>query len=210
MEKFIESLNWRYATKKFDTDKKVSESDVNDLIESLRLAPSSFGLQPWKFIIVTDRKIREQLKEHAYNQAQITDASHLIVLCVRTDVDEAHVDKFVESIAKTRGVSKESLNDYAQIMTGSVKSRSEHHVTEWSRRQVYIALGFLIFAASMKRIDSCPMEGFDSAKFDEILGLKKENLSSVVLCPVGYRSKDDGYAQAKKVRFSKNDVIGFR
>ena len=209
MNKIIEDLNWRYATKKFDASRKLTQDDVHELLEALRLAPSSFGLQPWKFLVVTDAKTREQLREHAFNQPQITEASHLIVLCARTDMDEKHVGRFVESIASTRGIPKESLDEYAQVMVGSVSGRPREHLIEWSKRQVYIAVGFLLSAAAQKRIDACPMEGFDSAKFDEVLGLREKNLTSTVLCALGHRGEDT-YSGAKKVRFGREDVMEFR
>ncbi len=203
----IDDLNWRYATKVF-SDKKISQKDLDELMEALRLAPSSFGLQPWKFIVITDPKIREQLVQHSWGQKQITDASHLIVLAA-VNVDESYIRKYVESMAKTRNVSLESLKDYEEMMLNSIMSRSEEERLNWAKRQVYIALGILHVACAQKRIDSCPMEGFDHKKYDELLGLEKENLSSVVLCPVGYRG-DDKYAAQKKVRFSKDEVFEFR
>jgi nitroreductase len=203
----IESLNWRYATKIFDPEKKVSEEDLFELTEVLRLSPSSFGLQPWKFIVVTDPQIRKLLKEHSWNQSQVADASHLIVLCARTDLDEKLVKSFIEHTAKIRGVSKESLLHYEQMILGTRKSMSDQAALEWAKKQVYIALGFLMEAAALKKIDTCPMEGFDASKYDEILGLKKENLTAAVLCPIGYRSMDDKYASLKKVRFERSQVL---
>jgi nitroreductase len=200
----IDDLNWRYATKVF-SDKKIPQKDLDELLEALRLAPSSFGVQPWKFIVVTDPKIREQLAEHSYGQRQVTDASYLIVLAA-VDVDESYIRKYVESMAKTRNVPIETLKDYEDMMLNSIMGRSSEERLNWAKRQIYIALGILHAACAAKRIDSCPMEGFDSKKYDEILGLK--GCTSVVLCPVGYRG-DDKYASQKKVRFPKEDVFEF-
>jgi len=207
MTDIIKALNWRYATKKFDTEKKVSEADLKELLEALRLSPSSYGLQLWKFIVITNPELRKNLREHAWNQPQITDASHLIVLATRTDVDEKYVKQYVAEIAKQRSVPIESLKGYQDMMIGDVKNRSKEAVVEWSKHQTYIALGFLLETAALKRIDACPMEGFDKAKFDEILNLKAENLAATVLCAVGYRAADDGYAQNAKVRFDQKNLI---
>jgi len=205
----IESLEWRYATKKFDAEKKVSEEDLNEILESGRLAPSSFGLQPWKFIVITDKKLREQLKAVSWNQPQITDASHLIVLAVKTNFGEKEVDEFVESTADVRKVPVESLKNMRDMLLNSIKAKSqkgENAVLDWEAHQVYIASGFMMETAALKRIDSCPMEGFDAMKYDEILNLKEQNLHAVSLLPIGYR-KDDAYAEKAKVRFDAKDVI---
>jgi nitroreductase len=200
-------LNWRYATKKFDTTKKISKQDLAELLEVLRLSPSSYGLQPWKFIVVHNPELRKKLRSHAWDQAQITDADTLIVFCARQTMDENYVKNFVGSIAKTRGVAKESLSGYEQMMLGALKSKSPEGVFQWMKNQVYIALGFLLSECAQHKIDACPMEGFDHKKFDEILGLSQEGLESVVLCAVGYRAADDHYADLKKVRFDKNEVF---
>jgi len=208
MTNIIEALKWRYATKKFDPAKKVSDADLNEILESGRLAPTSFGLQPLKFIVVSDAKLREELKASAWNQAQITDSSQLIVLAARTDIDDKFVKKFIEKIAEVRKISAASLKGYEDMMVGSMSQKAKDNtLNDWSARQVYIALGVMLETAALKRIDSCPMEGFDKAKFDEILGLKKENLASVVLMAVGYRAADDSYAQNAKVRFDQKDLV---
>ncbi len=201
------SLLWRYATKKFDPSKKVPESQFTELIEALRLAPSSFGLQPWKFAVVVNPALRKELQAHAWNQPQVADASHLIVLCALKSIDEAYVKQFIKQLASQRGVSVESLKSYEEMMLGFVKGHTKEWLSEWMKKQVYLALGFLIYAASDRHIDSCPMEGFDSKKFDEILKLGDEGIESVVLCPVGYRSSEDPYSSLKKVRFSSQEVV---
>jgi len=202
----IESLEWRYATKKFDTAKKVSEEDLNEILEASRLAPSAFGLQPWKFIVVTDPVLRKKLHGHS-GQPQVTDASHLIVLAVRTDLNEKYIKEYLKHISAERNVPIESLRAYEQMMIEDTKKMTREEVIEWSTRQVFIALGFMLETAALKRIDACPMEGFDSDKFDDVLELKAQNLHSVVLCPVGYRAADDSAAQRTKVRFDMKDVV---
>ena len=206
----IDILQWRYATKKFDATKKIPQNVFQELLEALRLAPSSFGLQPWKFVVVRDEALRKELKAHSWNQPQITDASELVVLCALKNLDEAYVKDFVRQIAETHGVSPESLKDYEGMMLGFIKNQTAAQLTEWMKRQLYIALGFLMYAASEKRIDSCPMEGFDSKKYDEILKLGEQGLQSVVLCTLGYRAKDDAYASLKKVRLAPKEVLVFK
>ncbi len=163
MTNIIQALNWRYATKKFDANRKVSDPDLNEILEAGRLAPSSFGLQPWKFVVITDNKLREKLKEATWSQPQVCDASHLVVLAVRTDVDAKYIRDYVKKIAEVRKVSIESLKEYENMMLGAVEGGSKNaaSVIEWSTRQVYIALGFMLETAALKGIDACPMEGFE-------------------------------------------------
>jgi nitroreductase len=210
MSSVIQDLQWRYATKKFDPAKKISDADLHELLESLRLAPSSFGLQPWKFLVITDPKVRSELLGHSWNQTQVTEASHLIVLCAHTNVDEAYVKRYVESVAHIRGVPKDALKGYEDMMVGFVNRLPKDAKVEWAKKQVYIALGMLMTACAHKRIDSCPMEGFDAVAYDKILDLHKQNLTATVLLPVGYRAHDDKTATFKKVRFENKDMIEIR
>jgi nitroreductase len=208
MKNIIESLQWRYATKQFDTTKKLTEFQLDMLLTAARLSPSSFGLQPWKFVVVTDPSVRAKLREAAWGQSQITDASALIVFCVRKNIDDDLVDAYMQSIAATRNVSLDSLKSFADNIKGSIKSRpTPESAKEWSTRQVYIALGVLLTTAAHLDIDACPMEGFDPKKFDDILGLAVLGLESRVLAAVGFRSADDKSASMKKVRFPKEEVV---
>ncbi|HSR89096.1 MAG TPA: NAD(P)H-dependent oxidoreductase [Candidatus Udaeobacter sp.] len=207
LDTVIDQLNWRGATKSFDTSKKVSDADFDKLMEAARLAPSSFGLQPWKVVVVKNPELRAKLRAAGYNQAQITDASHFVVFCSRTNFNEQDVEHFVKSIAEERGATLESLEEYKKMMVGSVKSRKLEDINEWCARQTYIMVGFLLEACAMVGIDACPMEGFDNAAFDEILGLKDKNLASRVMCAIGYRADDDWVSKVKKVRFPKEEVI---
>ncbi|MBF0491103.1 MAG: NAD(P)H-dependent oxidoreductase [Candidatus Omnitrophica bacterium] len=203
----INDLNWRYATKKFDYSKKVSKQDLEDLLEVLRLSPSSFGLQPWKFIVVKNEALRQEIRKNSWDQPQVTDASDLIVLCSLKTMDRDVVKKFINTIAETWKVSPESLAGYEQKMLGSIKAKSPEEISNWMKRQVYIALGMLLSACAQKKIDACPMEGFIPKKVDEILGLEAQGLESVVMCPIGYRASDDSYAVLKKVRLDKSKVL---
>lgn len=194
--KIIQGLNWRYATKVFNKNKKINSDDFKILTESLRLSPSSFGLQPWKFFIIKNAEIREKIKEVAYGQSQVTDASELIVMCAKTTIVENDIDKLVGDNV-----------GYKNVILGAIYNKSELEMQNWNARQVYIALGFLLETCALLQIDSCPMEGFDNSKIDEILKLKENGLTSVLLCPVGYRSDDDKYASKIKTRFLESEII---
>ncbi len=207
MASTIENLHWRYATKRYDVSKKLTPEQRAIIMEALRLSPSSFGIQPWKFVHVTDSALREKLRPAAWNQPQITEASDLFVLAVRTDINESFIDRYLAAVAKDRGADPASLNDYKTMLMKAVVGRSEPERIEWATRQVYIALGMALAAAAENEIDATPMEGFDTKKFDEILGLAPLGLASCVLLAAGFRSSDDPYLQFPKSRFGKEDVF---
>lgn len=207
MTDLLSDLRWRAAVKKFDPHKRVSEADLAELLEALRLSPSSFGIQPWKFVVVTDPALRTKLRAVSWDQAQVTDASHLLVLCARTDVDEHLITSYADDIARTRGVPREAVDGYADMMKGFRKGLSAEQTLEWSKKQVYLALGTLLAAAARKRIDACPMEGFDHAQYDAILGLKEHNLAATVIVAIGHRAADDDYSKMAKVRFPLEDLV---
>jgi len=204
----VRQLEWRYATKKFDSTKKIPAADWDALERSLVLTPSSFGLQPWKFVVVTKPDVREKLVAASWNQRQILDASHVVVLAIQKDVGPTHVSRYVADVAKTRGVAVESLDGFKKMMLGFLaRPRSEFDVNAWAALQCYIAIGTFMTAAAMMGIDTCPMEGIVPAQYDGILGLAPLGLATTVVCCAGYRAKDDAYASAKKVRFAREDVI---
>jgi nitroreductase len=201
-------LNWRYATKQFDPAKKISASDWATLEEVLRLSPSSGGLQPWKFIVISDPALRAKLRPASYGQAQITDASHLVVFAAKNNFSEADVDAHLQNVSKTQGVPLEALAPLRGMFVGGiVKSMDEPARNAWARNQTYIALGYLLAGAALLGIDACPMEGFDRSQYDEILGLKAKGYSSAVIATVGYRRPTDKYAAAPKVRFPREQVF---
>lgn len=202
-----QALNWRYATQRFDTKKQIPAKKLNELLDALRLSPSSFGLQPWKFVLVRDKTVRAQLSRFAWAQPQIIEASDLIVLCVKTRMDEAYIKSFIRRTAQVRGISVRGLREYHNIIMGFLKSLKPQDLTNWMTQQVYIALGVLVSECAHRQIDSCPIEGFDSKKFDQVLNLKKQGLHAIVLCAVGYRAKDDMRAKQDKVRFDKNEIL---
>lgn len=206
-EAILEQLNWRYATKSYDATKKISVEDWETLETALTLAPSSFGIQPYKFIVVTDQEIKEKLRPAAYGQPQITDSSHLVVFAYKKILTDADIEHFVERIAEVRGGSRETLTDYENTMKGAAKKAvNGGYVETWNSRQTYLALGFLLETAAIMGIDATPMEGFDPAQFNEILGLT--DYSAVVLAAVGYRNAEsDWLANLPKVRFPKEELI---
>jgi nitroreductase/dihydropteridine reductase len=210
MSVYNDHLNWRYATKKFDASKKLSDEQLNDLLESARLAASSYGLQPYKVAVVTNPDIRKKIQEHAWGQTQIVDASHLLVFCAKKTMDEAYVDQFIALVAKERGMTPEALQGYRDMMVGTVKGRTPEMLADWNKRQAYIAVGFLLSAAAQMEIDACPMEGFDPAHVDVDLGIVEDDLTSVVCVPVGFRAADDATASYKKVRWPKEEFFMFK
>lgn len=205
----IKALSWRYATKQFDPSKKISQGTLDTLLESLRLAPSSLGVQPWKFLVITNPEVRKQIQEVSHHQPQVVDASHLIVLTRPLHIDAAHVDRHVANTAEIRGATVESMIEYRSVIMRLVKTTPPEGLVSWANAQIYIALGFLLEAAALLGVDACPMEGFDKAKLDDVLKLPDKGLASVVLCALGYRSDADKYATAKKSRFPKEEVIEF-
>ncbi len=204
----LQALHWRYATKKFDPTRKIPALEWQALEEALVLSPSSVGLQPWKFIVVTDSAMKEKLRPAAWNQGQVTECSHFVVLAVRKNIGRDHVDRHIARMVEVREVPADSLAKFRQMVTGNLdKARAEERLDIWQSHQVYIALGQFMASAALLGIDTCPMEGFEPAKFDEILGLKGTDHASIVCCAAGYRAPDDKHAAMKKVRFKPDDVI---
>lgn len=207
MTNITQALAWRYATKKFDATKKLTPDTVHILKESIRLAPSSYGLQPFAVIDVQSQEIREKLKAAAYGQTQVADASHFLVFAANTDVTEAHVDEFIRSHSTIRNVPVEALAGYAGMMKANIVARTTEQKVLWAEKQAYIALGFLLETAALLEVDAAPMEGFEAAQFDEILGLKEKGLTTAVVCALGYRAEDDEYANQPKVRKSESEMF---
>ena len=204
----IAALRWRYATKAFDPAKKIAEPEWAALEEALVLTPSSYGLQPWRFIVVTERAIRQRLRACSWNQAQVTDCSHLVVFTVRADITEADVDRWMACLAQARGQAAEALGAYRTMMLGDLVSGPRHAIAhQWAARQAYIALGNLMTSTAVLGIDTCPMEGLDPERYDEVLNLKSSGYATVVACAAGYRASNDAYATQPKARFARDVVI---
>lgn len=196
----LEKLEWRYAVKKFDAEKKLTTAQLDRIVAATRLSASSYGLQPYKILVIENPAIRERLKTVSWGQSQITDASHLVVFARVDDLNESHVDVYTKNIAETRNVNPEDLARFAGIMKGTVNGLDGDKAAAWTSKQAYLALGTLLTAAAAEGIDACPMEGFDAAQYDEILGLKDKKLATVVIAAIGFRAEDDVMQHAKKVR----------
>ncbi len=207
----LSALNWRYACKAFDPSKKIPAETWEKLEQSLVLTPSSFGLQPWKFLIVQDPELREKLVPHAWNQRQIADCSHLVIMTVPKALGEDYIDANIARMVEVRGGTADALAGFRNMVAGfRTGLESKGGLETWAKLQSYIALGQFMLAAALLEVDTCPMEGFVPAKFDEILGLEATGHTAAVLCPAGYRSADDRYASLPKVRFEAKDVIEHR
>jgi nitroreductase len=204
----LEALNWRYATKKFDPTKKIPADTWATLEQALVLAPSSFGLQPWKFIVVQDPAIRKELFAASFGQTKVVECSHYVVFTVRKNLGADHVDRYLDRIVEVRGGTKDALKGFRDHMLGSLETaRAGGHLDAWESHQVYIALGQFMASAAVLGVDACPMEGIEPPKYDEILGLAAQGCTALCACAAGYRAADDKYATAKKVRFKPADVI---
>ncbi|MBP7950053.1 MAG: NAD(P)H-dependent oxidoreductase [Verrucomicrobiales bacterium] len=203
----VQQLRWRYAVRRFDPARRISDTAWSDLESALVLTPSSFGLQPWKFFVLTDASLRERLLPLAWGQRQVVEASHLVVLGVRRVVDEAYVDDYITSTAASRGISVDSLSGLRQSLVRFLAGLDETSTREWAVRQIYIALGNFMTAAAMAGIDTCPMEGFQPDKVDALLDLPRRGFSACLLCPAGYRADSDKYASTPKVRWPKDRVV---
>ncbi|SDR66324.1 Nitroreductase [Gillisia sp. Hel1_33_143] len=207
MKNYIENLNWRYATKQFDPTKKISQEELDFLLEAIQLSASSYGLQPYEIIVVDNAQIQEKLKAAAWNQSQLTDASHVLVFANMKSVDENYVDAYMDTIAKTRKLKVEDLSGFKDMIKNTILQLSDEDQVQWTAKQAYIALGNLLSAAANFKIDVCPMEGFSAEEFDEILGLKERNLTAAAIATVGFRSAEDQTQFAAKVRKSKEDLF---
>lgn len=211
MTDILTALNHRYACKVFDPAKKIPADLWQQLEQSLILTPSSFGLQPWKFLIVQDQALREKLVPHAWNQRQVADCSHLIIMTVPKTLGEDYVDANITRMIEVRGGTADALMGFRKMVLGFRDGlEAKGGLETWAKLQSYIALGQFMLAASLMGLDTCPMEGFVPDKFDEVLGLEGTGYTTAVLCPVGYRSADDRYAELPKVRFEAKDVIEYR
>jgi nitroreductase len=204
----LEALHWRYATKQFDPTKKIADQEWAALEEALILTPSSCGLQPWKFLVLTNKELREQLVGYSWNQQQVVECSHFVVFAGKTALGEAEIEHYLQRIVEVRGVSPESLAPFRGMMQGLfLNGPLTSIVGEWAARQAYIALGNFMTAAALLKIDTCPMEGFEPEKYDEVLNLPAQGLRTIVACAAGYRSPGDKYAAMPKVRFEKKELI---
>ncbi|MFK7850442.1 MAG: NAD(P)H-dependent oxidoreductase [Akkermansiaceae bacterium] len=203
----LDALNFRYATKVFDSDQKIPSETWAVLEESLTLTPSSFGLQPWKFLVIDSEEIRGKLKDASWGQGQVVDASHLVVLTVRTDLTQQDIDSWVSRLSEVQGTPVDQLAGLSGVISNFAGGMSVLEKQAWNTRQVYIALGQLMTSAAFLGIDTCPLEGISPADYDKILNLEGSGYATAVACALGYRSEDDKYSSAQKARFPAEKVI---
>jgi nitroreductase len=205
-ERLRAALNWRYAVKKFDSSRAIDPATWNVLEEALVLTASGIGLQPWRFVVVDDPEVRARLREASYNQPQIVEADKLVVFAARTGYSAEDVDRFVARVAEVRGMPLESLAGLRNAAL-SVAQRPEAERNAWAARQPYIALGNFLTSAALLGVDACPMEGFEPAKYNDILGLGAQGYTAVAVAAAGYRSAEDRYGSLAKVRFPREEVL---
>jgi len=205
-ETVLRQLQWRHATKKFDATKVISADDWSTLEQTLILTPSSYGLQPWKFVVITDSATKAKLLPLSWGQRQVVDASHVVVFAIRQNLSAADIDKYLARIVEVRGGTVEALAGFRRMMVGGLLGGAMD-LNHWASLQAYIALGQFMATAAMLAIDTCPMEGIEPAKYDEVLGLNELGYGTAVACVAGYRASDDKYASVAKVRFKAEDVV---
>ena len=207
MSAFLEQQNWRYATKKFDSTKIISNEDLSTLKEAIRLSSSSYGLQPYQVFIIENKDLRAKIQPAAWGQAQIVDASHLFVFANRTDVTNEDIDKYLKNVSETRNIPETALAGYGGFMKNGIGAKSIAEKTDWTAKQTYLALANLMNAAAELKIDVTPMEGFVPNEVNEILGFNELGLSTALIAPVGYRSEEDATQHQKKVRKSNEELF---
>lgn len=207
----LTQLRWRYATKRFDPTRKIPADTWTALEQALVLAPSSFGLQPWKFVVVDDQELRQQLRKASWGQSQVTDASHYVVITGLRTTTVGDVDRFLQCQSQVRGTPLESMAGYRKVLVDFLASGwASKDLAAWNARQGYIALGQFMTAAAMLGVDTCPMEGIDMAAYDRTLRLDGSRYTTLCACAAGHRAADDKYATAAKVRFPLAEVVEHR
>lgn len=208
----LQALHWRYATKRFDPNRRIPDHTWRTLEEALVLTPSSFGLQLWKFLVITDPDLRARLQPACWNQSQVTECSHLVVFLAQKDVTSADIDRYLTRIAEVRGGGVEALAGFRGMLENVLLKPTGMgaRIPIWIAHQVYIALGNFMTSAALLGVDTCPMEGYDPVKVDGLLGLNDTRWHAAVMCPAGYRASDDKYATLPKVRYPLDEVIEHR
>lgn len=207
MNTYIESLNWRYATKKFDSNRIIKKEDLQLLLDATQLSASSFGLQPYHVFVATDKEIRNQLKAASWGQSQITDASHLLIFANKTSFGSELIDDYLKDVSETREIPLEGLQGYGDYMKSKLVDLPDTIKENWTAKQTYLAVGNLLSAAGVMQIDACPMEGFEPETYNELLGLTGQGLTAAVVVALGYRSEEDETQHYKKVRQSKESLF---
>lgn len=203
----IKNLNWRYATKKFDHNKILTESKINILKESFRLTATSYGLQPLKMVVISNKTLQEKLQVATYNQKQIGTASHVLVLCIEKTIDTSYINKIQDLTKEIRNTPDTILEPYRNFLIDMFEKKPTAEIATWATNQVYLALGNLLTVCAQENIDACPMEGFEPKKYNDILKLDQKGLQATLVLPIGYRATDDFFADLKKVRRPLNEVV---
>ena len=207
MSNTIKNLEWRYAVKRFDEHKSLSDEKVEILKKAFNLTATSHGLQPIKLIVLSDRKLQQELVPYSFNQPQVGQASHVLILCIEKEVDSRYISSYFERVKQVRGTSDEVLDPFKNALLDDFSKKEAAEIREWAKNQAYLAMGNLLTICAMERIDACPMEGFLPAEYDRLLDLPSKGLTSVLVLPVGYRAEDDMFSGFKKVRRKMNDSI---
>tara|TARA_B110000503_G_scaffold104259_1_gene155554 strand:- start:96 stop:728 length:633 start_codon:yes stop_codon:yes gene_type:complete len=203
----IESLKWRYAVKKFDTNKFLTKEQINILKDAFNLTATSYGLQPLKLVVIENKTIQKELVAHSWNQPQVEDASHLLVICVPKKYTSEEVKKYFNLVQEIRNTPDAINNPFKEFLTAEIEKKTQEELFLWNKNQAYIALGNLLTICALEKIDSCPMEGFISEKYNDVLKLEAHNLTATLVLPVGFRANDDYMKDLKKVRKNIDDVI---
>ena len=203
----IKQLEWRYAVKKFDSKRDLSAEKIDRLKEAFNLTATSYGLQPIKLVVIQNKELQNQLVEHSFGQKQVAQASHVLVFCIEKNINTTYIANYFNKVKKVKGTSDDILNPFKDAIVNSFSKKDVQEIIDWSKNQVYLALGNLLTICALEEIDSCPMEGFVPEAYDEILGLKEKGLASVLVLPVGYRAEDDVFSTFKKVRKDMDESV---
>jgi nitroreductase len=203
----IESLKWRYAVKKFNNKKLLNKEQINIIKEAFNLTATSYGLQPLKLLVISNKEIQKELVAHSWNQPQVLEASHLLVICIPKTYSKNEVEAYFDLVQKIRNTPIEIIKPFKEFLTAEIDKKSQEELLGWNKNQAYLALGNLLTVCALEKIDACPMEGFIPEKYDKVLGLSEKNLTSTLVLPVGFRADDDYMKDLKKVRKNTNDVV---
>ncbi|MEO9570489.1 MAG: NAD(P)H-dependent oxidoreductase [Polaribacter sp.] len=203
----IESLKWRYAVKKFDSEKQLSESQINTLKEAFNLTATSYGLQPLKLVVIKNKEIQKELVAHSMNQLQIEQASHVLVICIPNKYTTEEVKNYFNLVQKIRNTPEAIIKPFKDFLISEIEKKTQDELNIWNKNQAYIALGNLMTVCAIEKIDACPMEGFNATKYDEFLNLKSQNLKSVLVLPVGFRAEGCYMKNLTKVRKETQDIV---
>jgi len=203
----IKKLQWRYATKKFDSEAIIPNQDMRVIKEAFNLTATSYGLQPIKLVIISDKKLQKALVEHSMDQEQVAQSSHVLVFCIESNIDKHYIETYFKRVQKIRNTPNKILNPFKEFLIDDFSNRTNENIKNWAIKQAYLAMGNLLTVCAIEGIDACPMEGFEPSAYDALLSLKEKGLESVLVMPIGYRAKDDMFAGFKKVRRKTSNSI---